>query len=72
MNAEQRKKKAHDLRKLSKPVAKARMRYRRLWSAWVDAPDPEAYQKVLDAMADRIGTMRVYLLQADRVTGSHR
>ena len=72
MNAEQRKKKAHDLRKLSKPVEKARDRYRRLWSDWVDSPGPEAYQKVLDAMAARVVTLRAYLKQADRVTGSHR
>lgn len=72
MNAEQRKKKAHDLRKLSKPVAKARIRYRRVWSDWVDAPNPEAYQRVLNAMADRIGAVRTFLRRADRVTGSHR
>lgn len=72
MNADQRKKKAHDLRKLSKPVAKARTRYRRAWSDWVDAPDPAKFDIVLAAMAARIGAVRTFLHRADKITGSHR
>lgn len=72
MNAEQRKKKAHDLRKLYKPVTKARARYKRAWAEWVDAPDPAKFDTVLDSMGTRVGTMSTFLHRSGKITGSHR